>query len=130
MGSPFLANLRKEQQGRNGETRDPASMWRKRGSDEHSDGCLLWWSDNVFRSYFPLKCLTTIGILFILDKNLFIRDEAENFPFFTSSIACCTGLLSGSIMMGCRDSRRRGYSDSIATATDIASTSHGDLFLH
>ena len=84
----------------------------------------------VFRSYLPLRCLTTIGILFIFDKNLFIRDDAENFPLFISSMACCTGLLSGRIMIGWRDSLRRGYSASMATATDIASTSHGDHFLH
>ena len=99
-------------------------------SDVQSDGCLDWWSESVFRSYFPLRCLTTIGILFTLDRNLFILDDAENLPFFMSSIACCTGLLSGNIIIGCSDSLRRGYSDSMATATDIASTLHGDHFLH
>ena len=96
----------------------------------HSDGCLDWWSDKVFRSYLPLRCLTTIGILFTLDKNLFILDEVENLPFLINSMACCTGLLSSRIIIGWRDSLRRGYSDSMATATDIASTSHGDHFLH
>ena len=99
-------------------------------SDVQSDGCLDWWSESVFRSYLPLRCLTTIGILFMFDRNLFIRDDVENFPLFISSMACCTGLLSGRIMIGWRDSLRRGYSDSMATATDIASTSHGDHFLH
>ena len=36
-------------------------------SDVQSDGCLDWWSESVFRSYLPLRCLTMIGILFILE---------------------------------------------------------------
>ena len=71
-----------------------------------------------------------IGSLLMFDRNLFILEEAENFPFLMSSIACWTGLLSGNTIIGCWDSRRREYSESIATAMDIASTSHGDHFLH
>ena len=95
--------------------RSEMNLWIEQVSDAQSDGCLLWWSEIVFKSYFPLKCFTMIGILLMLDKNLFILEEAENFPFFMSSIACWTGLLSGNIIIGCRDSLRRGYSDSIAT---------------
>ena len=65
----------------------------------------------------------------MLDKNLFILDEVEIFPFFIISMACWTGLLSGNIMIRCRDSLRSEYSDSMATATDIASILQQDHFL-
>ena len=75
------------------------------------EGCRLWWSEIEFRLYFPLKCLTEIGILFIFVRKRFILEEAENFPCFMSWIACWTGRLSGRIIIGNLDSLRRLYSD-------------------
>ena len=74
----------------------------------------------------PLRCLTEIGILLMLVRNLFIVELALNFPLFISAMASATGLESGSMMIGCLDSRSRGYSVSMAFASDSASTSHGD----
>ena len=84
----------------------------------------------MFKSYFPLRCFTDMGILLILDKNLFILDEVENLPFFINLMACWTGLLSGRIIIGWFDSLSRVYSASIAAATDIAFISQHDHFLH
>ena len=105
------------------------NLWIEQVCELHSDGCLFWWSDIVFRLYFPLRCLAVIGILLMLDKKRFILNDVENFPFFISSMACCTGLLSGSIMIGCLDSLKREYSDSMAAATDMASILQHDHFL-
>merc|ERR1712082_286180 len=85
-------------------------------SVSHSEGCLLWWSQIWLRSYLPLRCFTEIGILLMFERNRFILEDAENFPFLISSMTCCTGLLSGRIMIGSLDSRRRVYSASIAAA--------------
>ena len=57
-------------------------------SVSHSEGCLLWWSQIWLRSYLPLRCFTEIGILLIFERNLFILEDAENFPFLISSMAC------------------------------------------
>ena len=45
-----------------------------------------------------------IGILLVLNRKLFILELVEKFPFVMILIASCTGLLSGSIMMGSLDS--------------------------
>ena len=71
-----------------------------------------------------------IDILLMLERNLFILEDAENLPFLMSSIACWTGLLSGRIIIGSFDSRRRVYSASIAAATDMASISQQDHLRH
>ncbi len=70
-----------------------------------------------------------MGILLMLVKNLFILELALNFPLFISAMASATGLESGSMMIGCLDSRSSGYSVSMAFASDSASTSHGDHLL-
>ena len=70
-----------------------------------------------------------IGILFTLERNLFIREEAENLPFLIRLMASWTGLLSGRIIMGSLDSLRMGYSASMAVARLSASTSQQLHFL-
>ena len=63
------------------------NLWIEQVSALETGGCRLWWSQISFRFYQPLRCLTVIGILLTFERNRFIRDDAENFPFLIKLMA-------------------------------------------
>ena len=56
------------------------NLWIAHVCASQLDGWGLWWSEILLRLYLPLRCFTTMGILLMFERNLFILELVENLP--------------------------------------------------